>query len=96
MTNGWVGGIIPATIEKGARSHGKVEFNGSNDYLIVQGGTVFPGAFTYEMSVRPAEIGREMGLLGTCNHQIHLDLLADGRVKAWRASPREVASGGGA
>ena len=59
----------------------------------MQGGTAFPGAFTYEMTVRLAEIGREMGLLGTCNHQIHLDLLADGRVKAWRASPREGAGG---
>jgi hypothetical protein len=59
----------------------------------VQGGTAFPGAFTYEISVRPDGIGREMGLLGTCNNQIQVDILADGRVKAWRASPREGAGG---
>lgn len=94
--NGPVG--MPAKGERtlwrsGGDGKGFLQFNGSNDYLIVQGGTAFPGAFTYEISVRPDGIGREMGLLGTCNNQIQVDILADGRVKAWRASPREGAGG---
>ena len=48
------------------------------------GGTAFPGASTYEIEVRPAELGREMGLFGSGNNQISVDVLADGRVRAAR------------
>ena len=75
--------------------HGKgyLSFNGSNDYVVVMGGTAFPGASTYEISVRPAEFGREMGLFGSGNNQISLDVLADGRVRAARRSENEGVAG---
>ena len=60
---------------------GYLTFNGSNDYVMVMGGTAFPGAFTYELSVRPAALGREMGLLGTANGQVNVTLLADGALR---------------
>ena len=76
-----------------ADGKGYLSFNGSNDYVVIHGGTAFPGAFTYELKVRPAEFGREAGLLGTCNGQISVDVLADGRVKVVRKNSREGAGG---
>ena len=76
-----------------ADGRGYLAFNGSNDYVVVHGGTAFPGAFTYELRVRPAGLGREAGLLGTCNGQIAVDILADGRVKVVRKNSREGAGG---
>ena len=57
------------------------------------GGTAFPGASTYEIEVRPAELGREMGLFGSGNNQISLDVLADGRVRVARRSENEGVAG---
>ncbi len=75
------------------RGKGYLAFNGSNDYVIVMGGTAFPGASTYEIEVRPAELGREMGLFGSGNNQISLDVLADGRVRVARRSENEGVAG---
>lgn len=72
---------------------GYLRFNGSNDYVIVQGGTAFPGACTYEVSVRPAELGRVMGIVGTANNQMSIDLLPDGAVRVTRKGAREGAAG---
>ena len=59
------------------------------------GGTAFPGAFTYELSVRPTELGREVGLLSTAyNNQIQIWLANDGAVKVAHQSEREVVEGG--
>ena len=68
-------------------------FDGSNDYVMVMGGTAFPGASTYEIEVRPLKLGREMGLFGSGNNQISLDVLADGCVRAARRSENEGAAG---
>ena len=67
---------------------GYLTFNGSNDYVMVMGGTAFPGAFTYELSVRPAALGREMGLLGTANGQVNVTLLADGALRVEKTGAR--------
>lgn len=72
---------------------GWLEFDGTNDYVIVMGGTAFPGASTYEISARPAELGREMGLFGSGNNQISVDVLADGQVRAARRSENEGVAG---
>lgn len=72
---------------------GYLRFDGSNDYVMVMGGTAFPGACTYEMSVRPAKFGREMGLIGTYNGQMLIDLTADGRVRVIRRSAAEGVGG---
>ena len=69
---------------------GYLTFNGSNDYVMVMGGTAFPGAFTYELSVRPAALGREMGLLGTANGQVNVTLLADGALRVEKTGARDA------
>ena len=63
------------------------------DYAVVMGGTAFPGASTYEICVRPSELGGEMGLFGSGNNQISLDVLPDGRVRAARRSENEGVAG---
>jgi len=72
---------------------GHLCLDGKKDYVMIMGGSAFPGASTYEISVRPAEIGREMGVLGSGNNQISVDVLADGRVRAARRSEHEGAGG---
>ena len=68
---------------------GILQLNGSNDYAMVMGGSAFPGAFTYEISVRPAELGREVGFLSTAyNNQIQIWLMQDGAVKVAHQSER--------
>ena len=57
---------------------------------MVMGGTAFPGAFTYELSVRPAALGREMGLLGTANGQVNVTLLADGALRVEKTGARDA------
>ena len=63
------------------------------DYAVVMGGTAFPGASTYEICVRPSELGGEMGLFGSGNNQISLDVLPDGSVRAARRSENEGVAG---
>ena len=65
-----------------------------NDYVIIQGGTAFPGAFTYEFRVRPQELGRrEQGLVGTGNNQLAVTLMKTGRLRVSRRSANESAGG---
>jgi hypothetical protein len=66
---------------------------GGSDYVVVMGGTAFPGACTYELGVRPASLGVESGLIGSGNGQMSIDLLADGRVRASRRGAVEGAGG---
>ncbi|MBQ3343214.1 MAG: hypothetical protein IJG84_15050 [Kiritimatiellae bacterium] len=66
---------------------------GGKDYVVIMGGTAFPGACTYELSVRPSAIGSESGLVGTGNGQMSIDVLADGRVKVSRRGAVEGAGG---
>lgn len=71
---------------------GMLKFTGS-EYLMIMGGTAFPGASTYEISIRPAAIGERMGIFGTANSQINLTLEPDGRLKLARGSETEGAAG---
>ena len=70
---------------------GYLAFNGSNDYVMVMGGTAFPGSATYELKVRPAEFGREMGLIGSGMGQMNIDLLKDGTLRVSRKAKGGVA-----
>ena len=56
-------------------------------------GSAFPGASTYEIKVRPAEFGAEMGILGSGNKQVAVDVLADGRIRASRRIVKKDADG---
>ncbi|MBQ6914525.1 MAG: LamG domain-containing protein, partial [Kiritimatiellae bacterium] len=90
-----LGGKFRSIFCRDADGRGYLSFNGSNDYVMVMGGTAFPGAFTYELSVRPTELGREVGLLSTAyNNQIQIWLANDGAVKVAHQSEREVVEGG--
>lgn len=71
---------------------GMLKFTGK-EYFMIMGGTAFPGASTYEISIRPAVIGERMGIIGTANNQINLSLEADGRLKLTRGSEVEGAGG---
>ena len=72
---------------------GFLTLNGTNEYAIVMAGSAFPGASTYEIEVRPAEIGREMGIIGSGNRQVAVDVLADGRIRASRRIVQKGADG---
>ena len=74
--------------------HGKgmLRFSGQ-EYLMIMGGTAFPGASTYEISIRPSRLGVTMGIFGTANNQINLSLEPDGRLKLERGSETEGAGG---
>ncbi len=71
---------------------GMLHFSGK-EYVVVMGGSAFPRSYTYELSVRPKKLGREMGLIGTANNQICLNILADGRLQVIRGSEIEADGG---
>lgn len=60
-----------------------------NDALMFMGATAMPGAGTYEVSVRPASLGQNAGILSSGRGHVALDLTPDGRVKLSR---RQVAN----
>ena len=66
-----------------ADGRGAIEFGGE-DFCKVAGGTAFPGASTYEISVKPKSLGTRMGLLNTSAGHVLLSILPDGRVRAAR------------
>ena len=72
---------------------GCLSFDGTNDYAVVMGGTAFPGACTYEVSVRPAGIGRKMGVFGSANGQTCLSVMEDGTLVATRQGAKEGMGG---
>lgn len=59
-------------------------FNG-NDYICLQGGTMFPYASTIELEIRPIKNGT-MGILGAGNNQIQLMLQEDGKLLVARST----------
>jgi len=71
---------------------GYLSYNGSNDYVMVMGGTAFPGSATYEARVRPAEYGRERGIIGSGMGQMNIDLLKDGKLRVSRKAKGGVRS----
>ena len=48
------------------------------------------GGSEVELSVRPAALGREMGLLGTANGQVNVTLLADGALRVEKTGARDA------
>lgn len=85
-------GVLPKCFVGDGKGRGCLHLSGA-DHITIMGGTAFPGAFTYEISVRPEELGREMGLFGSGNNQISVVILPDGHVKASRRSENESAGG---
>jgi len=71
---------------------GCLAFDG-NSFAMIQGGTAFPYASTYEVSVKPDAIGKRQGILGAANNQINLYLLEDGRIEASRTGVVEGEGG---
>jgi hypothetical protein len=69
-----------------------LEFNGKN-YVMLQGGTAFPYASTYELSIRPDKLGEVQNILEAPNGQITIRLLKDGRVKVMRRQAIEGEGG---
>jgi hypothetical protein len=63
---------------------GCLAFDGSS-FVMIQGGTAFPYASTYEVSIKPELTGKKQGVLGAANNQISIYLLEDGRIEASRA-----------
>lgn len=78
--------------KKDEKNRGYLNFNGKN-YVMLQGGTAFPYASTYEMYIKPDEIGKPQRILGSANGQMAITLLADGRISAARSQPTEGEGG---
>ena len=83
--NGSVKPNLNPAFQRDENGKGYLKFNGK-EYALIFGGTAFPGAATYELSVRPSALGTEMGLLGTAGGQINLSIAPDGRLKAVRGA----------
>lgn len=90
--NGPIPSAKTSIFRKEPDGRGLLHFSGK-DYVMIMGGTAFPGASTYELQVRPAQLGKVMGLLGSGNNQISLAVLPDGRLKAERRSETEGMGG---
>ncbi|MBC8443467.1 LamG domain-containing protein [PVC group bacterium] len=73
-------------------ARGFLRFDGDS-YAMIQGGTAFPYAATYECMARPARLGGEQGILGAANGQVALVILDDGRVRASRSGAVEGTGG---
>ena len=71
---------------------GYLRFSG-NDYVMIMGGSAMPGAATYELCVRPAALGEQMGLVGSGNNQMTIEMMEDGTVTAMRRTANESAGG---
>ena len=80
---------------KDESGRGCLHFSGT-DYVMIMGGTAFPGAATYEISIRPEKTGTVMGVLGAGNNQIFIRVLADGTIEAGRRNEREGMGGAAA
>ncbi len=71
---------------------GYYRFNG-NQYITIQGGTAFPYASTYEISIKPEKTGKAMGIIGAGNNQIQLSIDPQGYIIVERSSAIEAAGG---
>ena len=66
---------------------------GGDDYVMIMGGSAMPGAATYELCVRPVALGERLGLMGSGNNQMTIEMLEDGTVTATRRTANEGAGG---
>ena len=62
---------------------GCLEFAGSS-FVMVQGGTAFPYAGTYELFVKPAAVDKRQGLLGAPNGQVTISITEAGVLEVKR------------
>ncbi len=90
--NGGVAPIDHSPFRTDPDGRGMLRFDGKN-YIMIMGGTAFPGASTYEISIRPAAIGEKMGIFGTANNQINLWIESDGRLVLTHGSETEGEGG---
>ena len=74
---------------KDADGTGYLDFNGKS-YVMIQGGTAFPYASTYELYVKPEKIGERQAIIGTANNSVNLYLTEDGRIEATRLGMTEA------
>jgi hypothetical protein len=71
--------------KKDENGRGFLHFIGSsNSCGVIMGGTAFPYAFTYEVTVKPEIIGKKQGIIGTPSGQLNIELTKDGKLCAWR------------
>ncbi|NUQ63295.1 MAG: LamG domain-containing protein [Pirellulales bacterium] len=71
---------------------GFLKFSG-RDYVMIQGGTAFPYASTYELFVRPEAVGSRQAILGAAGGQVSIAMNEDGKVEATRLTPAADATG---
>ena len=62
---------------------------------MIMGGSAMAGAATYELYVRPSALGEQMGLVGSGNNQMTIEMMEDGTVTAMRRTANEGAGGQG-
>ncbi len=75
----------PGLFQKDADGKGFIRLDADKKaFFMLAGGTAFPYSYTYEISVRPLETGRPMGILGTVLGPLNLFLDAEGRMVASR------------
>jgi len=72
--------------------NGYLEFDGKGA-AIIQGGTAFPYASTYEISIKPMRDGVDEVILGSANNQIRITRLADGHIQTSRKGATEGEGG---
>ena len=84
----------PPKLRQDPDGTGWLQFEGE-DFAMIQGGTAFPYACTYELSVRPDAIGEAKAILGTPNGQMSIKILADGIIRAARTQALEGKGGQG-
>ena len=82
--------LTDACPHRGRDEDGKgfLAFDGTN-YVMIQGGTAFPYASTFELLMRPRATGARQGVLGAANGQVHLFLTENGTLEAVRAAAGE-------
>jgi len=81
-----------AVFRKDSDGQGYLKFDGKGA-AIIQGGTAFPYASTYEISIKPMRKGVDEVILGSGNNQIRITRLADGYIQASRKGALEGEGG---
>lgn len=64
-----------------------------NDYAMIQGGTAFPYASTYEITIKPDDVDSDQTVLASPNGQIFLRVLKGGIVEVGRKQASESEGG---
>ncbi len=78
------GGPDTPRFQRDEAGRGYYLFDGESSFVAIQGGTAFPYASTYELSIRPARDGVREAVLGTPNGQMTIFRTEEGRIEVWR------------